>query len=184
MQRFLDCYCCAVQTLEGRVHELEVQGLTAGLTGLASLRMRPHALLSELDSACADAVRASKCTLSELALAMSAFAQLGAAAPELCNAVLQHDHLLAAQHKLDVQSRIMLVWAMWLLSLRSGNALCAQQEQALYDLAPSHGVSDTALVQLFQVREIFTLFLFLCVCFWGCGLAVVTWSVRRRRSGT
>ena len=110
--------------------------------------------MSELDSACAAAVHANKCKVFEVALHMSAFAQLGYAAPELCTEVLEQDGVLAAQHRVDVGSRIALVWAMRLLSIRPGTVLCAQQERALYDLAPGHGVPDTSLVQLFQVRRL------------------------------
>lgn len=151
-----------MQALDGRVCELDVQGVVACITGLASLRMRPQDLMLELDRACAEAVHTNKCKVREVAQLMSAFAQLGFAALALCAAAVEQDGALASQRNVDVQSRIALVWAMWFLAARPGTVLCAQQERALYDLAPSHGVSDTALVQLFQVCSL------CCVC--GCVL--------------
>jgi hypothetical protein len=146
---------CLLQALRGKVCELNVPGLTTCMAGLASLRMRPCELIVELERTSAQAIRRNECTLSELAIIMASFAQLQLAAPDLCKAVVEHDQRLARHHKLDAQSRIMLVWAMVSLSMQPGTALCTQQEQALYSLAPSHGVSDTALVHLFQVCNLY-----------------------------
>jgi thioesterase domain-containing protein len=145
------CGYLVLQALEGGVCELNVSGLTSCMAGLASLRMWPRELMEELQSKSAHAIRKHECTLSEVAILMKSFAQLQRAAPDLCQAVVEHEQHLARHRKLDAQSRVMLVWAMLALSMSTATALRTQQEQALYGLAPSHGMSDTALLQLFQV---------------------------------
>jgi hypothetical protein len=139
-----------MQSLEGRVPDLETKGVTACLSGLSHLRLRPSQLLIELELACVDHVRNTQVNMRELAAQLEAFAELGAEAAQLCHAVEEHDQSLAKHRKLDTQSTISLLWAMTVLGIAPG-ALAEVHEEAVFALAPSHGMSDRSLVQLYQV---------------------------------
>lgn len=155
-------HCSAtVQALQGKTSDLAIHGLTACVTGLADLRLRPESLMHELDYSSSKEIRQGSCTLSEAALIFSAFAQLGYEAPECCQALSDRNEHFAAQKKLDAHSRIKLLWAMWALPSHSHTALRTSQEQALYKLASNYGLSDDALVKLFQVCHTMNL---QCLC--------------------
>jgi hypothetical protein len=139
-----------MQKLVGTVGQLDTRGLTACLSGLATLRLRQGALLRELDRACAKQILRSQCY--EVTLQMAAFADLGCNARGITSAVIKNEVTLIRRfRRLKPHHRINFLWARLFLCPCACGSLARAQEIVLYNLVPSHQLSVQGLVRLYQV---------------------------------
>ena len=143
-----------VQKLSEKVAELQPEGVTAALSGLAPLQqLHPPSLLSDLEAVAAAQVQ-HKEPIVHLTLQLSAFARLEYSPSVLLDAVSVHERALC-EHKQHLQHAILLLWA--LLKLEGGmdrrGRLIEMQRRVLFRAKPTHELSDRSLLCVYDVRS-------------------------------